>query len=107
MTDAVCIPFPTIMSGLVLRWYEDETQTVELANAGREEARVLVGWCSERVRDQAVAAHKVIKAGYDRRARASDIDVSQWVTHRRVGGLLSHDLEPVAAAAAQPEETPQ
>lgn len=94
---SICVSFPTIQSGLVLRWYADEAAYAdgrELANAGREEVRIFAG-CPDDVDFEARAAHKAIQAGYAASMQPK-LDVSNWVTHRS-RGFLSNDLEPVAS----------
>lgn len=94
----VCISFPTIMSGLVLRWYADqdawETDD-ELANAGRESATFKKPVTDE-LRQEVQAAHEYIKTAQRFGYWSAPLDVSRWVTHRPVS-FLGSELELVSS----------
>ena len=98
----ICLAFPTIMSGLVLRWYADESGYQagrELASAGRE-AAMIEPECPESICRLADAAHDYIRDCYARSFHARP-DVSRWVTHVHVGGILSDKIAPISAQPAR------
>jgi len=100
MSRTICVAYPTIMSGMVLRWYDndgsDDAKGVEIANAGREEARFLV-FPSDQFRAVVTEAHEYLRDAYRGRLHPQ-VDVSRWVTHETVG-VFSGRLVPVAADA--------
>jgi hypothetical protein len=92
----ICVSFATIMSGLVLRWYEDEAgyrAGRELASAGRESA-IIEPDASPEICRLADEAHGYLHAAYARSWHPT-LDVSRWVTHR--AHFASDTLTPVAA----------
>lgn len=98
----ICVAYPTIMSGLVLRWYADAAafrEGVELANAGRECFQTFDG-CPDDVRNAADSAHSYLAVEYRAHVHTRP-DVSRWVTHTT--RIFSDDLTPVAAKT---EDTP-
>lgn len=94
----ICIAFPTIMSGLVLRWYADEDgyrAGVEIASASREYFATFEA-CSDEVRKLADSAHSYLTVEYFADLRPQ-LDVSRWVTHQ-TPRLFSRELRTVEAA---------
>ena len=94
--NVICVAYPTIMSGLVLRWYADEQAFREhrqLANAGRE-CFVTFEGCPEEVRKLADSAHSYLTVRYAGH-HYPRLDVSRWVTHRQTS-IFSRELEAVA-----------
>jgi hypothetical protein len=99
----ICVEFPTIMSGLVLRWYADEVayeSRTELANSSRDYFWVAEG-CPPEVRKAADDAHSYLSVEYAAHWHPK-FDVSRWVTHR-TKHLLNRELEPVGAPGGTPE----
>lgn len=97
MTErAVCVAFPTIMDGLVLRWYASPDAYVngaEMVSASRNGVRVLtfLHEVPADVLTQAQEAHTLIARGRGDEAQA-------MATHRAM--LLSRELVPIDREAA-------
>lgn len=98
----ICVAFPTIMDGLVLRWYADIAGYEagrELALASRDRF-VTVPACSPEIRRLADQAHSYLTVEYWAHLQLHPaLDVSRWVTHKTVGGL-SLDLVPLDGVAS-------
>lgn len=95
MTDVVCIYFPTIMDGAVLRWY----RTVEAAEAGNEilsasrdgiRVRGYIDDVPEPVMALARHVHRLLAAD-------AGAPVEHLATHRRKH-LLGREVEPIQRA---------
>lgn len=100
----ICIAYPTIMDGLVLRWYADAAAYdagQELANASRNSFVTFDG-CSPEVRALAVQAHSYLTVAYAARLHPQ-LDVSRWTTHRHTRGPFSSDITPIERAAVAVE----
>lgn len=105
MTETICVEFPTIMDGCVLRWYADEAgyrDRKELASASRNRA-VIEPDASLEVCKLADAAHDYLRDAYAR-TFSPYLDVSRWTTHRPAS-FMSHELKPLGAART-PERPP-
>lgn len=89
----ICVAFPTIMDGLVLRWwasldtYCDLDADRELVSASRNKVSVYASDVPDEIMEAADRAHELLAAGRDDEARA-------MATHRPMR-FLSRELEPV------------
>lgn len=85
----IAVAFPTIMDGLVVRWYLDEQahdDGIELASASRN---AVLDFCDDpELRALAEDVHQRI------RRHGHDADLSDVLTHKR-GPLFSRDLIPL------------
>jgi hypothetical protein len=100
---SICVEFPTIMDGLVLRWYADQAGYDlhrEIANASRN-CFVTFEGCTPEIRKAADDAHSYLSVSYAAHF-VPRLDVSRWVTHR-AKHMLTRELEPVGAAGGTPE----
>lgn len=98
MADLICVPFPTIMDGLVLRWYADHTgfaDRAELASASRNKVSVYVpvDELPPGVLDAANEAYALLADG-ERRDEAQ----RRFATHRPAR-FLSDELVPIEREA--------
>lgn len=78
----ICVAFPTIMDGLVLRWYTDQAawdRSREIASASRN-CCVIQADCSPEIRRLADQAHSYLAVEYAAHLHPS-LDVRRWATH--------------------------
>lgn len=86
MSAPVIVAYPTVMDGLVLRWYADEDAYRRLEACSASRNRAYTGPdCPAEWQRQAQAAHELLAAGREDEARAV-------ATHRPTG-LMSDHLE--------------
>lgn len=81
MSEPVVVAFPTIMSGLVVRWYVNEAahdRGLELASASRERALTYFEGDAELTARVEEVHQRIAKAGHD-------ADLSDVLTHKRHG----------------------
>jgi len=105
MSAQICIAYPTIMDGLVLRWWLDEASyrngDCEVASASRN-CCLLEPECTLEINKLADQAHSYLAVEYAARLHPR-LDVSRWVTHTT--RFLDRELMPVSPLGASvPEE---
>ena len=104
MSAPICIAYPTIMDGLVLRWYANESAWKggsELASASRN-CFITFDNCPADVARSADQAHSYLTVRYAASLHPR-LDVSRWVTHTT--RFLDRELTPVSPRGASVPET--
>jgi hypothetical protein len=109
MSAPICIAYPTIMDGLVLRWWLDEASyrngDGEVASASRN-CFMTFDSCPADVARSADQAHSYLTVRYAASLHPR-LDVSRWVTHTT--RFPGRELTPVAPSGAKSNhaETPE
>lgn len=93
MAEPICVAYPTIMDGLVLRWWADLDAYVdtdgdrELVSASRNRVSVYAAGVPQEILDAAERAYELLAADRRDEARA-------MATHRPVR-FLSREIVPI------------
>lgn len=96
----ICVAYPTVMDGLVLRWWLSmeaySAHEREVASASRNRA-IIEPECTLDICKLADQAHSYLHEQYGGSLHPR-LDVARWVTHKHAGGILSRELKPVEVA---------